>query len=59
MIRGAQRLLRTPGYLSSDFSDDGTYEGQSSLSEFAAFLPDFRVLELGIMFSLKGKGLAR
>jgi hypothetical protein len=38
MIRGAQRLLRTTRYLYTDFSDDGTYKGEPSLSEILGLL---------------------
>lgn len=46
MIRGARELLRRTRYLFTEYSDDELYEGQSTLADILAMLPDYRVVEL-------------
>ncbi|MEO8380958.1 MAG: FkbM family methyltransferase, partial [Acidobacteriota bacterium] len=46
MVRGGLDLLRRTRYLFTEYSDDELYEGQSTLAELLALLPDYRVLEL-------------
>jgi FkbM family methyltransferase len=46
MVRGGQATLARTRYLYTEFSDHELYEGQATLSELVALLPDFRVLEL-------------
>jgi FkbM family methyltransferase len=46
LIRGGRRALRRTRYLYTEYSDDELYEGQPTLAEILALLPDFRVVEL-------------
>ena len=46
MIRGGRETIARTRYLYTEYSDDELYEGQPTLSEIMAMLPDFRVLEL-------------
>jgi FkbM family methyltransferase len=46
MIRGGRETLGRTHYLYTEYSDDELYEGQVTLSEMLAMLPDFRVVEL-------------
>lgn len=46
MIRGGIELLRRTRYLYTEYSDDEMYEGQSTLADILAMLPDYRVVEL-------------
>lgn len=46
MIRGGSRALARTRYLYTEYSDDELYEGQPSLAEIKALLPDFSVIEL-------------
>lgn len=46
MVRGGLQTLRRTHYLFTEYSDDEMYEGQSTLAELLAMLPDFRVVEL-------------
>lgn len=46
VIRGGQRALRRTRYLYTEYSDDELFEGQATLTEILALLPEFRVLEL-------------
>ena len=46
MVRGAPELLRRTRYLYTEYSDDELYEGQSTLADLLALLPDYRVIEL-------------
>jgi FkbM family methyltransferase len=46
VVRGGLATLRNTRYLYTEYSNDELYEGQSTLPELLALLPDFRVLEL-------------
>jgi FkbM family methyltransferase len=46
MVRGGLETLARTRYLYTEFSDHELYEGQATLSELMALLPDFRVIEL-------------
>jgi len=46
MVRGGLETLARTRYLYTEFSDDELYEGQATLADLLALLPDFRVLEL-------------
>jgi FkbM family methyltransferase len=46
MVRGGLETLRRTRYLYTEYSDDELYEGQPSLADLLAMLPDFRVVEL-------------
>jgi FkbM family methyltransferase len=46
VVRGGLAALRNTRYLYTEYSDDELYEGQATLAEILALLPDFRVLEL-------------
>ena len=46
MVHGAHETLRRTRYLYTEYSDDELYEGQATLGELLALLPEFRVLEL-------------
>jgi 2-O-methyltransferase len=46
LVRGGLETLRNTRYLYTEYSDDELYEGQATLVEILALLPDFRVLEL-------------
>jgi FkbM family methyltransferase len=46
MVRGGIETLRRTHYLYTEYSDDELYEGQSTLADLLARLPDFRVVEL-------------
>lgn len=46
MIRGGRETLARTRYLYTEYSDDEMYEGQPTLRDILAMLPDFRVLEL-------------
>lgn len=46
MVRGGLDLLRRTRYLYTEYSDDELYEGQSTLADILAMLPDYRVVEM-------------
>jgi FkbM family methyltransferase len=46
MIRGGRGMLRRTRYLFTEYSDDELYEGQPTLDDILAMLPDFRVVEV-------------
>jgi FkbM family methyltransferase len=46
LVRGGATTLRNTRYLYTEYSNDELYEGQATLAELLALLPDFRVLEL-------------
>src|SRR6266545_307290 len=46
LARGGVEALRRTRYLFSEYSNDEMYEGQATLRELLACLPQFRVLEL-------------
>jgi 2-O-methyltransferase len=46
MIRGGRDLLSRTRYLYTEYSDDELYEGQATLNDICAMLPEFRVIEL-------------
>jgi 2-O-methyltransferase len=46
MVRGGLETLRRTRYLYTAYSDDESYEGQATLRDLLALLPDFRVIEL-------------
>jgi FkbM family methyltransferase len=46
MVRGGRETLRRTHYLYTEYSDDEMYEGQATLADLLAALPDFRVVEL-------------
>jgi FkbM family methyltransferase len=46
MIRGGRDLLSRTRYLYTEYSDDQPYEGQVTLKDICAMLPEFRVIEL-------------
>jgi hypothetical protein len=46
MVRGGHDLLRRTRYLFTEYSDEELYEGQATLDELLALLPDYRVVEL-------------
>jgi FkbM family methyltransferase len=46
MIQGGRDLLGRTRYLYTEYSDDELYEGQATLKDICAMLPDFRVIEL-------------
>jgi 2-O-methyltransferase len=46
MIRGGRDALARTRYLYTEYSDDELYDGQVSLKEMMAMLPDYRVIEL-------------
>jgi FkbM family methyltransferase len=46
VVRGGLAALRNTRYLYTEYSDDELYEGQTTLAELLALLPDYRVLEL-------------
>lgn len=46
VVRGGLGALRNTRYLYTEYSDDELYEGQATLAELLALLPEFRVLEL-------------
>jgi FkbM family methyltransferase len=46
MVRGGLDTLRRTRYLYTEYSDDELYEGQATLRDILAMLPDFRVVEL-------------
>lgn len=46
MVRGGLDTLRRTRYLYAEYSDDELYEGQATLRDILAMLPDFRVVEL-------------
>jgi FkbM family methyltransferase len=46
VVRGGLRTLRNTRYVYMEYSDEELYEGQATLAELLALLPDFRVLEL-------------
>jgi 2-O-methyltransferase len=46
MVRGGLETLARTRYLFTEYSDDEMYEGQATLHELLAMLPDFRVVEL-------------
>jgi FkbM family methyltransferase len=46
VVRGGLATLRKTRYLYTEYSNDELYEGQATLAELLALLPDFRVLEL-------------
>jgi FkbM family methyltransferase len=46
VVRGGLAALHNTRYLYTEFSNDELYEGQATLAEILALLPEFRVLEL-------------
>jgi len=46
MVRGGLDALGRTHYLYTEYSDDELYEGQATLGDILAMLPDFRVVEL-------------
>jgi FkbM family methyltransferase len=52
MIRGGRETLAHTRYLYTEYSDDELYEGQATLADILALLPDFRVVELWPEFVL-------
>lgn len=46
MVRGGRATLARTRYLYTEYSDQELYEGQATLAELLAMLPDFRVLAL-------------
>ena len=46
MVRGGHDALGRTHYLYTEYSDDELYEGQATLGDILAMLPDFRVVEL-------------
>lgn len=46
MIRGGRETLARTRFLFTEYSDDELYEGQATLPQIMAMLPEFRVVEL-------------